>query len=193
MFPISLPARGNLGKRMTPPDLSATRGDMRMFPRIFLVLLALALPALAEDWTKKDPEAIAKEARKIAADLRKEADYLQTRAFQEGRALSADEKKYVTYTLEEADLLQKSYEAWDKNQKRMAEKFREKASEFCHKRGEMAGRLKLWEEKKPSLDDKKGGDKTQSEKAAKLAEIENQQAELERKKKELQESPSTGL
>lgn len=167
---------------------------MRTFPRILLALVVLALPALAEDWTKKDPEALAKEARKISADLRKEAEYLQTSAFKEGRALSADENKYVTYTLEEADLLQKSYEAWDKNQKRMAEKFREKAGEFCHKRGEMAAKLKLWDEKPAAPEGKKHEPekKKESDHAAKLAEIEKQQAELEKKKKELQEAPGAG-
>lgn len=176
---------------MTPPLVSAKLLNMRKFPRIFLALLTLALPALAEDWTKKDPESLAKEARKIAADLRKEAEYFQTSAFKEGRALSADENKYVTYTLEEADLLQKSYEAWDKNQKRMAEKFREKAGEFCHKRGEMAAKLKLWEEK-PAEGKKKEPGKKETETAAKLAEIEKQQAELEKKKKELQEAQAVG-
>jgi hypothetical protein len=167
---------------------------MRKFPRIFLALLAFALPALAEDWTKKDPAALAKETRKLAADLRKEAEYFQTTAFKAGRALSADEQKYVTYTLEEAELLQKSYEAWDKNQKRMAEKFREKAGEFCHKRGEMATKLKLWEEKPaaPAEGKKKEPEKKGSETAAKLAELEKQQAELDKKKKELQEAQAAG-
>lgn len=162
---------------------------MRMFPRIFLALCLLALPALAEDWTKKDPEALAKEARKIAADLRKEAEYFETSAHKEGRTLTADEKKYLTYTIEEAALLEKSYEAWDKNQKRMAEKFREKAGEFCQKRGEMAAKLKLWEEKPAAPEAEK---KKDSDTAAKLAEIEKQQAELEKKKKELQDAQAAG-
>lgn len=162
---------------------------MRKFPGVFFALCTLALPALAEDWTKKDPEALAKEARKISADLRKEAEYFETSAHKAGRTLSADEKKYLTYTLEEAALLEKSYEAWDKNQKRMAEKLREKAGEFCHKRGEMAAKLKLWEEKPPAPEPEK---KKDSDTAAKLAEIQKQQAELEKKKKELQEAQAAG-
>jgi hypothetical protein len=176
---------------MTRPEIFGSVKAMKTFPWVFLALCILSLPALAEDWTKKDPEALAKEARKISADLRKEAEYFESSAHKEGRTLTADEKKYLTYTIEEATLLEKSYEAWDKNQKRMAEKFREKAGEFCHKRGEMAAKLKLWEEKEkpaaPQAEKKKDSDT-----AAKLAEIEKQQAELEKKKKDLQEAQAAG-
>jgi hypothetical protein len=162
---------------------------MRKLPQIFplLLTLAFATPLLAEDWTKKDPASLAKEAKKIAADLRKEAEYFQSSTMKTGRALTSDEQKYLNYTLEEAELLEKSYEAWDKNQIRMADKHREKAAEFCQKRGEMATKLKLWEKKEeaPAADKKPPGD---ADKASKIAEIERQQAELERKKKELEQS-----
>jgi hypothetical protein len=161
---------------------------MKRFPRLFplLIALAFAAPALAEDWMKKNPEQLAAEARKIAADLRKEAHHLQTGATQAGRSLTADEQKYVSYTIEEAELLEKSFEAWDKNQKRMADKFREKAGEICQKRGALAHKLKLWDKKPegPFAGEKKPG----SDNAAKIAEIERQQAELERKKKELEQA-----
>jgi hypothetical protein len=159
---------------------------MKRFPRLFFLVLtfALAAPLLANDWIKKDSEALAKEARKIAADLRKEAEYFQASATKAGRSLTADEQKYVSYTIEEAELLEKSHEAWDKNQKRMADRYREKAAEVCQKRGAMAQKLKLWE-KKPEAEvpaDRK------PDNAARIAEIERQQAELERQKKELLEA-----
>jgi hypothetical protein len=161
---------------------------MKRFPRLFplLLTLAFATPLLAEDWTKKSPEALAAEARKLSAELRKEAEYLQSSATKAGRSLSADEQKYVSYTIEEAELLEKSLEAWDKNQKRMADKYREKAGELCHKRGEMAAKLKLWE-KKPE-DQGPVATEKKPDHAAKIAEIERQQAELERKKKELEQA-----
>lgn len=165
---------------------------MKRFPQLFPILLsfAFAAPILAEDWMKKDPASLAKEAKKIAADLRKEAEYFQTSTIKAGRALTADEQKYVAYTLEEAELLEKSHEAWDKNQIRMADKHRQKAAEFCQKRSEMATKLKLWEKKDeaPMADKKPQADSGKADKAAKIAEIERQQAELERKKKELEQS-----
>jgi len=165
---------------------------MKRFPQIFPLLLsfALATPILADDWTKKDPASLAKESKKIAADLRKEAEYFHSNATKSGRALTADEQKYLNYTLEEAALLERSYEAWDKKQMRMADKHREKAAEFCQKRSEMATKLKLWEKKdeEPIAEKKPPGDGNQSDKAAQIAEIERQQAELERKKKELEQA-----
>lgn len=159
---------------------------MKTFSPLFALLLTMAIvpPALAEDWMQKNPEQAAAETRKIAADLRKEAHHLQADAAQAGRSLTAEEQKYVSYTVEEAELLEKSFEAWEKNQKRMAEKFRQKASEICQKRGDLAQKLKLWE-KKPEpqfAGEKKPG---APDNAAKIAEIERQQAELERQKKEL--------
>lgn len=165
---------------------------MKSLPQIFSLLLsfALAAPLLAEDWTKKDPASLAKEAKKIAADLRKEAEYFHSSTTKSGRALTADEQKYLNYTIEEAELLERSYEAWDKKQIRMADKHREKAAEFCQKRGEMAAKLKLWEKKdeEPVAEKKPPGDANKSDKAAQIAEIERQQAELERKKKELEQA-----
>ncbi len=164
---------------------------MKMFPRLLplTALVLIALPAVAEDWTKKDPALLAKEARKSVIQLRQEAIHFETSAQKEGRTLSADEKKYLTLTVEEAALLEKSCEAWEKNQIRMAEKYRENAGEACHKRGELAAKLKLWEKKPcPPAPDKQAAPKASADNAAKLAEIERQQAELDKKKKELQQS-----
>jgi|GEM_PF-2040087 len=168
---------------------------MKMFPRLFpfIALVLMVLPAVAEDWTKKDPAALAKEARKTAAQLRQEAAYFESSAQKEGRTLSADEKKYLAFTVEEAGLLEKSFEAWDKNQVRLAEKIREKAVEACQKRGELATKLKLWEEKPAAaMAEKKAAQKAPSENASKLAEIERQQAELEKKKKALEQEQAAG-
>ncbi|MFZ4682863.1 MAG: hypothetical protein ACOYMS_10190 [Terrimicrobiaceae bacterium] len=168
---------------------------MKMIPGVFtlIALLLIASPAKAEDWAKKDPEILAKEARKSATQLRQEAAYFESSAQKEGRTLSSDEKKYLTLTHEEAGLLEKSFEAWDKNQFRMAEKFRERAGEACQKRGELAAKLKLWEEKPAAAVEKKpAAPEASSEKAAKLAEIERQQAELDKKKKELELEQAAG-
>jgi len=168
---------------------------MKMFPRLFpfVALVLMALPAVAGDWTKKDSATLDREARKTAVQLRQEAAYFESSARKEGRTLSADEKKYLALTLEEVALLEKSCEAWDKNQKRLAENIREKAGEACQKRGELATKLKLWE-KKPAaaMEDKKAAPKAPSENASKLAEIERQQAELEKKKKALEQEQATG-
>jgi hypothetical protein len=149
--------------------------------------MAFATPVVADDWMKKNPEQVAAETRKFAADLRKEAHYLQANATQAGRSLTAEEQRYVSYTIEEAELLERSSEAWEKNQKRMAEKYRQKAGEICQKRGDLAQKLKLWEKKpEPHITEEKKSDA--SDHAAKIAEIERQQAELERQKKELLEA-----
>lgn len=168
---------------------------MKMFPRLFpVIIVALTtLPAVAEDWAKRDPQVLAKEALKTATQLRQEAAYFESSAQKEGRTLSADEKKYLAFTQEEAGLLEKTYDAWDKNQVRMAEKLREKAAEACLKRGELAAKLKLWEEKPAAAVEKKpAAPKASSENAAKLAEIERQQAELEKKKKEIELEQAAG-
>lgn len=159
-----------------------------MFLR-FLVVLAAVLPAIANEGARKDPEALANEARKAAADLRKEAEHFKIRAEKDGRTLTSDEEKYLSYTLEEADLLGRSGEAWEKNQMRMAEKFREKAAEFCRKRGEMAAKLKLWDDACAPASDEKAKPSTTADK---VAEIEKQQAELEAQKKALLETEAGG-
>ena len=168
---------------------------MKMFPRLFpvIVFALTTLPAGAEDWAKKDSQVLAKEALKTATQLRQEAAYFESRAQKEGRTLSSDEKKYLTFTQEEAGLLEKSFEAWDKNQLRMAEKLREKAGEACQKRGELAAKLKLWEENPAAAVEKKpAAPEASSENSAKLAEIERQQAELEKKKKEIEREQAAG-
>ena len=168
---------------------------MKMFPRLFpvIVLALTTLPAGAEDWAKKDSQVLAKEALKTATQLRQEAAYFESRAQKEGRTLSSDEKKYLTFTQEEAGLLEKSFEAWDKNQLRMAEKLREKAGEACQKRGELAAKLKLWEENPAAaVETKPAAPEASSENSAKLAEIERQQAELEKKKKEIEREKAAG-
>lgn len=196
---------------------------MRKFPPLLILALSAGLSTslLAGDPMKMDPEMMVKESRKIASQIRKDTQYLVEQASKEGRALSADEKKFLALSVEEADLLEKSVDAWDKNQKRMSEKYREKAMEICQKKGELAGKVKSsqtnaeggWKPGQPPPQggsfqggppkgpppqggpqggppqgppgQKPGAPSVPPDKAAKLAEIERQQAELEKKKKEI--------
>jgi hypothetical protein len=121
---------------------------MKRFLRLLVLPLALILStSLQAEQPGKDPDPVASELRKNITDLRKDAHYRQSAATEAGRSLGADEQKYVSYTLSEAEMLEKCLEAWEKNQKRLAEKYRFKAGEFCQKRGEVAQKLGLWEKK----------------------------------------------
>ena len=157
---------------------------MRIQRVFFSALIAPCLLAtgFAGDWVKQEPEVLAKEARKTAEQLRETVKDFQSEAIKAGRTLSADEKKYLDLSIEEAKLSEKSAKAWENNQKRMAEKLREDIGEVCKKRGTLAEKLKLWDEKKSVK--KSPSDQADS---AKVAEIESQQAELEKKKQEILE------
>jgi uncharacterized protein YifE (UPF0438 family) len=182
---------------MTPPEFSIILTPMKIL-LVLVVGFAMGMfPAFGGDWAQKEPAVLAKEAKEVSQNLRREAQQFQERAIKEARTLSADEKKYLELTLAEADAAEKAAAAWEKNQKRMAEKHREKAMELCGKRGELAGKLKLWDA--PPGPKPPPGDKPKpfapppgepKDKAAKLAEIERQQAELDRKKKELEGQPT---
>jgi hypothetical protein len=96
---------------------------MKRFLRLLVLPLALILSApLQAEHPEKDPDPVAAELRKNITDLRKDAHYRQSTATDAGRSLTPEEQKYVTYTLSEADMLEKCLEAWEKNQKRLAEK-----------------------------------------------------------------------
>jgi uncharacterized protein YifE (UPF0438 family) len=164
---------------------------MKILPSLALVIL-LPTFCLAGDWEQKDSKTLAAESSKMAMELKKQALDLEARALAEERKLSADEKKFVELTHEESLALEKAAGAWEKNQKRLAEKFRKEAYELCEKRGPLAEKVYA-QHKKPVKEgphEKKSEPKPEDLKAKKLAEIEKQQAELEAKKKALLNSTS---
>ena len=173
---------------------------MNSLLRLLLAAVLLA-PAItyAEGWTK-DPAELAKEAKKMAAQLKSHADELEAKAISEGKSLTGDIKKYVALTRDEALNAEKASEAWAKNQKRLAEKYAEKVSDLCRERGPLAEKVFAGSDKKcpdtdkdkcepASKEDSAKADKSEkpakADKAAELAEIERKQAELEAKKKAL--------
>jgi len=157
--------------------------------KILLALtLVIGIPAisLAGDWAQKDPAALAAEARKTSLELKKEASEFMARAMAENRKLSAEEAKYVELAGDESLALEKSAEAWGKNQKRLAVKYREDAMEICKKRGPLAEKVYSCKTEEKAGKEMSGAKPVaQDIKAQKLAEIERQQAELEAKKKAL--------
>ena len=175
---------------------------MRMNSLLRLLLAAILLaPAIssAEGWNK-DPEQLAAEAKKMAAQLKSHADELEAKAISEGKSLTGDIKKYVALTRDEALNAEKAAAAWTKNQKRLAEKYAEKVSELCRERGPLAEKVFAGSDKKcedtdkgkcdpAAKEDSAKADKyekpAKSDKAAELAEIERKQAELDAKKKAL--------
>lgn len=133
---------GRQKKDMTPGSGRGTNRVMKLFPLLALLTVLLMLPASAYDWKDQDPAAQIAKAKKFAAQLREEVHHLEKKAAKTGKTLSDDEKKYVSLTLAEAEQLEKSVEAFGKNQKRKAENFREKAMEFCKKRGALSEKIK---------------------------------------------------
>lgn len=121
-------------------------------PSLIFVAFAACLfsPRLvANDWKTKDPAQLAEMARRSSQNLREQALHMETEALQSGKALSADAKKFIELTKKEAEWLEKSADAWENNQKRLADNYYEKAMEFCEKRGPLAE--KLWAKKEPSV------------------------------------------
>lgn len=113
---------------------------MKTLP-LFLFCVVLPMVSFANDWVKKAPEELASEARKVSVDLKKQAVDLEAKAIKEERKLTADEKKFIELTREESLALEKSASAFEKNQKRLAENYRDKAMAICKVRGPLAEKL----------------------------------------------------
>lgn len=152
--------------------------------RHIILLMAFFGVATVQAWdnVKKSPDEMATENLKAAKQMFEEAKKLEQLAATSSGADAALLNDYAKLTMEEGQWLQKSGEAYGKNQIRLGERHQEKAREFCDKRGKLSEKVgKIWEKSC----DPKTVQKTEPTKADKLAELEKKQAELDAEKKKL--------
>lgn len=155
---------------------------MKVIPRILSVLLLCGASLQAGDYVKKDADQMAAQNLKQAKQMFEEAKHHSTHASQCSAEDAAVMNKFAQLTLEEAELLQKSGEAFEKKQVRLGERYQEKARELCDKRGKLVDKVSAIYQKDC---DKQEAKAKPHAKEDKLAEIEKKEAELAAEKKRL--------
>lgn len=158
---------------------------MRTLPHLLLILLWTQNPLRAVD-APKDPDQAAveniKQAKAMYEEAKNHADYAAKCEKEDADILS----KFAQMTFEEAEWLQRSGEAFEKKQIRLAERYQQKAQELCEKRGKLGDKIAAIYQKKCDKPDSASPaskkDEAQS-KADRLAEIEKKEAELAAEKK----------
>lgn len=159
-----------------------------------LLFAFFAVPLLAEDWVKKDPEVQARKNLESAKCMKEEAAFMGSAALKLEAKEAKVVKDYAEATASEAEWLEKSAEAYSKKQLRLADRADRKAAEYCEKRGKMMGaidklRPKLNAEKKAEKKAEKNEGEEPSD-SQRLEEIERKQAALKAEKKKLLEQNS---
>lgn len=153
-------------------------------PRLLLLSSLLSLTAIAGDPKPQDSTTL----RKMAAQLAEEAKALETTLSENA---SAKARKFIDWTKEESELLKRSAEALDKNQRRLADRFEEKARDLCGKRGPLAE--EVHQEAKIASTKVKTNEKKGSGLESKWTDLERRQAELDAEKKKLLEETASQL
>jgi len=158
---------------------------MRTLPHILLAMFLAGSMLHAVD-APRDPDQAASENLKQAKQMYEEA---KNHAEQAAKCAKEDAdilSKYAQMTFEEAEWLQRSGEAYEKKQIRLAERYLQKARELCEKRGKLGDKIAAIYQKecdKPSPDAAPQKKDDAHGKAERLAEIEKKEAELAAEKK----------
>ncbi|MDX2081758.1 MAG: hypothetical protein SFU53_13320 [Terrimicrobiaceae bacterium] len=153
-------------------------------PRLLILGALFSTIVLAGDPKPEDPSSL----RKMATQLTQEAKHLEERL---GDKASAKAKRFIEWTREEGELLQRSADALEKNQRRLADSFADKAKDFCSKRGPIAEEVHREAKAAEGEMKKAEGSATHIEK--KWNELERRQAELDAEKRKLVEETADKL
>lgn len=112
---------------------------VKVFSLLTTLVIGFALPLLAYEAEKQDPDQMAKASREMSASFLKEAESLEALAATLTGKNAAAVKKFAKMTRAEAEALAEAAEAWDNNQNRLAERRMKEASELCSARGKLFG------------------------------------------------------
>lgn len=158
---------------------------MRTVPHLLLALFLAGSTLHAVD-APKDPDQAAsenlKQARQMYEEAKSHAELAAKCAKEDADVLS----KFAQMTFEEAEWLQRSGEAYEKKQIRLAERYLQKARELCEKRGKLGDKIAAIYQKECDKSSAATASKKKDEaqaKAERLAEIEKKEAELAAEKK----------